>query len=357
MCETSADLVRRFGPDAAVLRAHSVLEHWGMQTNLKSLFAGKREIVEVAPKRGPGRPPKPKEQADEEPDVVLVAVEKQANQLEAYDTDLTVAPQKCKQWRRDGSHEALCEALGKSMAELRMPGTSQRNNKQEGPQKKLALCIWMQRTHEDCGGTDEAWQMVVESVATEWDVSKHDVLRIYEAKDRWQHECEERGVSAFGLKKTEAHLPRYLRKSKHCTGVVSRAKGGGRVDKLRFLYPLVKDFFETMRQHGKYIDSVDLEDYLRHCMQKYLDEASKPGVAQAIEDAPLGSLAAKCVARVEVVKRELERMKDAKASDKVHEHRQQQLMRFCGARLRNPQRLTTLTLSEEKQMAVHLAGV
>jgi hypothetical protein len=119
-----------------------------------------------------------------------------------------------------------------------------------------------------------------------------------------------------------------LRKSKHCTGVVSRARGGGRIDKLRFLYPLVKDFFETMRQYGKYNDVVDLEDYLRHCMRKYLDEASKPGVAQASEDAPLGSMAGKCAARVEAVKLELERLKDAKLSDKMHEHRQQQLIRL-----------------------------
>jgi len=129
---------------------------------------------------------------------------------------------------------------------------------------------------------------------------------------------------------------------------VSRARGAGRVDKLRFLYPLVRDFFETMRQHGKYIDAVDLEDYLRHCMQKYLDEASKPGVAQAIEDAQMGSMAAKCAARVEAAKRELERLRNPKSRDKVHENRQQQLMRFCGARLRRPQRLTTLTLNEER---------
>ena len=89
-----------------------------------------------------------------------------------------------------------------------------------------------------------------------------------------------------------------------------QGEGGGRADKLRFLYLLVKDFFETMRQSGKYIDFVDLEDYLRHCMQKYLDEASKPGVAQAIEDAPLGSMAGKRAARVEAVKRELERLRD-----------------------------------------------
>ena len=44
-----------------------------MQTNLKSLFAGKREAAEVPPKRGPGRPPKVRERenAAEESDVVV----------------------------------------------------------------------------------------------------------------------------------------------------------------------------------------------------------------------------------------------------------------------------------------------
>ena len=100
-----------------------------MHTNLKSLFVGKREIVEVAPKRGLGRPRKSREQADEEPDVVLVAVEIQANQLEAYEVDLALAPQKCRRWRRAASLQAICEAAGKSLAELRMPGSSQRKNK------------------------------------------------------------------------------------------------------------------------------------------------------------------------------------------------------------------------------------
>jgi hypothetical protein len=157
-----------------------------MQTNLKSLFAGKREIVEVA---GPGRPPKPREQAADEPDVVLVAVENQAKQPEAYDVDLAVMPQKCRRWSRAASLQAICEAAGKSLAALRMPGCSQRNNKHDGPQRKLALCIWMQKTHEDCGGTGEAWELVVGAVAEKWNVSRPDVLRTYEAKARWQEEC------------------------------------------------------------------------------------------------------------------------------------------------------------------------
>jgi hypothetical protein len=135
-------------------------------------------------------------------------------------------------------------------------------------------------------------------------------------------------------------LPRYLRKSRH-KGTVTRAKGGGRKDKLRFLYPIVKDFFETMRVHGKFIDAVDLEDYLQHTMQRYLDEAAKEGVAHAVEGT-------KIQARVELVRTELARLREPKTTKAVHENRQEQLMRFCGARLRTPQRLTVLSINEEK---------
>ena len=103
----------------------------------------------------------------------------------------------------------------------------------------------------------------------------------------------------------------------------------------------MRDFFELMRLHGKFIDAVDLEDYLQHTMQRYLDEASKPDVAQAIEGTRLK-------ARVEIVEKELMRLRHEKTSAAVHENRQGQLMRFCGARLRRPQRLTTLNLVEER---------
>ena len=76
---------------------------------------------------------------------------------------------------------------------------------------------------------------------------------------------------------------------------------GGRKDKLRFLYPVVKDFFETMRVHGKYVDAVDLEEYLQHTMQRYLDEADKPGVSQSIEGSKIES-------RVEFVRSQLKKI-------------------------------------------------
>ena len=50
-----------------------------------------------------------------------------------------------------------------------------------------------------------------------------------------------------------------------------------------FLYPIVRDLFEVMRRHGKYIDAVDFEDYLHHTMQRYIDESSQPDDAVPME--------------------------------------------------------------------------
>ena len=318
-----------------------------MQTNLKSLFAGKREAVEVPPKRGPGRPPKLREStAVEQTDAVVEALQSIPDQHEAYDERLRLRHRKRKfASTLDeplGSHlQALTDMAETSGAELRMPGSQARDSSHEGPQVRLRLCNWVQKTHEDLGGTDEVWDVVVNAVAEKWGLQRADIVRILKNRDKWVQQCEARGVTATGLKQEEAHLPRYLRKSKFCKGDVKRAKGGGRQDKLSFLYPIVKDFFESMRVHGKYIDAVDLEEYLQHTMQRYLDEASKPGVAEAVEGT-------KWQSRVELVQRELERLRDSKSSRKVHENRQGQLMRYCGARLRRPQRLTTLSLIEER---------
>ena len=68
---------------------------------------------------------------------------------------------------------------------------------------------------------------------------------------------------------------------------------------------------------------------MQHAMQRYVDEASKPDVAEAVENTAIAS-------RVEFVKDEVARLRVPKASDKVHENRQQQAMNLCGARLKRP---------------------
>ena len=118
-----------------------------MQSNLKALFAGKREAAELPPKRGPGRPPKQKnEEEEEKPDVLVEALREIPAQAEAYDERL-------HQWRRkrklgesfdeslqDDVATALVEAAGaSSVAELRIPGARRRDSAREGASGKAAV--------------------------------------------------------------------------------------------------------------------------------------------------------------------------------------------------------------------------
>ena len=121
-----------------------------MQTNLRALFAGRREAVEVPPKRGPGRPPKvrKREEASEESDAVVQALRAAPDQHEAFDEHLRVrhrkrkveGPQRMQDEASGSSLTALEEAVGKSLGEMRMPASGERNAMHEGPQVRLQLC-------------------------------------------------------------------------------------------------------------------------------------------------------------------------------------------------------------------------
>ena len=321
-----------------------------MQVNLRSLFAGKCVAAEAPPKRGPGRPEKvrTREEDDEQPDPVVAALQSMPDQPEAYDERLRVRHRKRKAESMEGGEVpgsralSLFQASGKPLSELRMPGGIERSSKHEGPQVKLRLCKWFEKRLEELGGSDEMHEVLLGAVAQKWAFPRFENVRILRKKAKWQAQCDERGVTAKGLRKDEVQLPQFLRKSMRGKGEVKRAKGAGRKDRLRFLYPVVKGFFELMRVHGKYIDPEDLEEYLQHTMQRYLDEAAKPEVAAAIEK---GSRLEK---RLEFVKQQLAKLRAEETTKRAHEHRQGQLMRFVGARLRTPQRLTVLSLPEER---------
>jgi hypothetical protein len=88
------------------------------------------------------------------PDVVLEAVQNMPDHPEAYDERLRLRHRKRKFESIDDEVEgsnviALSEAAGKSVAELRMPGTQARDSSHEGPQVKLRLCKWFEKTHEE----------------------------------------------------------------------------------------------------------------------------------------------------------------------------------------------------------------
>ena len=271
-----------------------------MQSNLKALFAGKREAVELPPKRGPGRPKKVRE--DEAPDEVLEAVRSQAlHQHESIEAEmLQLAPRRSPGKARQAI-TMLAEAAGMaSISEMRMPGAPKRRN--EGPQVRLQLCEWIEETLVGLGGDAEVEKLVFAAVGEQWDMSKDEVIKIFEQREKWKHQCAERGVTAKGLSKSEVQLPRYLRKSKHNKGTVVRAAGGGRKDALRWLYPLVREYLKELRLHGKSVDAVDLEEHLMSLMQMYLTGAAKAEVK-------LG-MSPESAARVEVVRNELERLRD-----------------------------------------------
>ena len=111
-----------------------------MQSNLRLLFAGKREAVEVQPKRGPGRPPKVRKKEDEAPDDVL---ENMQSIPHAYDEQLRISR---KRKAADAPVGDLEQVAGKSLALLRMPCSQERSGAREGPQVKLQLCAWFDKT-------------------------------------------------------------------------------------------------------------------------------------------------------------------------------------------------------------------
>ena len=80
-------------------------------------------------------------------------------------------------------------------------------------------------------------------------------------------------------------------------------------------------------------------------MQRHLEKSEVVGAEVEASGARLPEVTAK---RVGLVREELARLRDPKTSKGVHENRQQQLMRYCDARLRKPQRLTRLSLKEEQ---------
>ena len=148
-----------------------------MHTNFRALFAGKREAAEAPAKRGPGRPPKVREMpADEQPDAALEALQSMPDQPEAYDERLRLRHRKRKFEslldEEVRSHtDALLKAEGAPLSELRMPGSRARDSTREGPQVRLRLCKWIQKRHQGLGGTDEAWNLLVNAAAEQWGFS------------------------------------------------------------------------------------------------------------------------------------------------------------------------------------------
>ena len=84
----------------------------------------------------------------------------------------------------------------------------ERDSSHEGPQVRLKLCKWFKKTHEELGGSDDSYEVLVKAVGDNWMIPRFEVVKILNSEDTWFKQCDERGVTAEGLKRDEAHLPR-----------------------------------------------------------------------------------------------------------------------------------------------------
>ena len=155
-----------------------------MQSTLTGLFAGKREVVQLLPKRGPGRPPKIRPPEAEDPIAQSLQVQCQPNE---YSLESTLMGRRAV-WGR--ATQAMSDALGKPFAELRIPGAIVRR-RHEGPQIKLSLCLWMKKTHDALGGTEEAWMIVLRAAAEEWSRTVIEIKNIWDEQPKWKEHCLE----------------------------------------------------------------------------------------------------------------------------------------------------------------------
>ena len=217
----------------------------------------------LKPRRGPGRPRKVRQQELEAASPVI--------RTGGWSAEAIVGGRERGSLRNEAMSSVLEVLDVKRACELRIPGIAQQRTL-EGPQSKLRLCEWLDEKHAQLGGGDEALKSLLMLVSQHAGKSMAYLRMVYENKGRWMSQCDERGATSVGLTRSESHLPRYLRMSMRSTGQVVRAKGGGRRDDLDFLYPLVRDWFEEMRLHGKYVDAKSLLEHMMHMMRRYLEE-------------------------------------------------------------------------------------
>ena len=125
-----------------------------MQANLRSMFAGKREVVaELEKKRGPGRPPKLRKMTEEEKDEVLAVLESKGIQFADIPSSRKVeGSQRFHNDINARAAEASQGSLGKSSGKLRMPESGERDASREAKrQEDEDASEWAAGWDEDLG--------------------------------------------------------------------------------------------------------------------------------------------------------------------------------------------------------------
>ncbi len=152
--------------------------------------------------------------------------------------------------------------------------------------------------------------------------------------DGWERELQVQGNNARGHQ-----LQKYLRASKRGKGV--RRLGGGAKQKLAFLYPTIKVWFEGERSSGNFVDREDLALEFYSLVEQVIKALEVKENADGQLSFTERSSLAEC--RKRFAKRE---------NVGAREHIKQNLQAFLGARFLKPQRLVNLTIDEEKHRAI-----
>lgn len=257
------------------------------QSNLKALFKGKVEAVELPQKRPVGRPKgSTKAAVVEVPDSlaeevralkrqrtselsreIAQLVRKREASLESVplrDSDvpaelcedsmtLVAAAAAESSVNKRPSREAFVEygQLGATFGRLGGRPKKERAGKSIrkddfGPQAKLRLCLLVEKTVKETG---EDTQAVVASLARTLGRPAAQISKAIEGKAKREAiVVASGGRGALAVSNEEQHTPKYLRTRRWGRrGEILRAPGAGRKSDVEFLYPVVASWFEDRR--------------------------------------------------------------------------------------------------------------
>ena len=315
------------------------------------LFAGKKETIEVPEKRPPGRPKKVRDEPDAS---TVAAVEAEVAQVVVRNSELVLdpnPPMRCTergpsqlriaeslgdQGRRE--LEEVCEATGDDPEKFAPPGVV-RGTRDEtfGLSTKVRFLDWYKEKLKKVRDSELLLRVCARQVSR-----PVFALRAVVRKEKeLRAELSKRHLTPTGLSKSDAAKAAWNREvGRRCKGEAKRGAGGGRKAKLEFLYPLVREWFETQRTNGFFVSPEDLVSRFARVVRTYKVRAE----ALQAKGVKLGEQE---VVRLSVSMDLLEKH-ECRFGKSLERYWSQTLVKACGAVLRTPQRLCRLSKKQEK---------